>query len=82
MVPVTSWPSLKTDLRNAGGKWVDQEVVEDNGMVTSRNPNDIPAFNKKIIELLPGGTLDVAKAFDLYVRPGAERGEKNERKPR
>jgi protease I len=48
---VTSWPSLKTDLRNAGAKWVDREVVEDGGLVTSRKPDDIPAFNKKIVEL-------------------------------
>ncbi|MGB7442475.1 MAG: type 1 glutamine amidotransferase domain-containing protein [Coleofasciculaceae cyanobacterium] len=48
---VTSWPSLKTDLENAGASWVDQEVVEDNGLITSRNPDDIPAFNAKAIEL-------------------------------
>ena len=48
---VTSWPSLHTDLKNAGAQWVDREVVEDNGLVTSRKPDDIPAFNKKIIEL-------------------------------
>jgi protease I len=47
---VTSWPSLKTDLRNAGANWVDQEVVVDNGLVTSRKPDDIPAFNRKMIE--------------------------------
>jgi protease I len=47
---VTSWPSLKTDLTNAGAKWVDQEVVTDNGLVTSRKPDDIPAFNRKMIE--------------------------------
>lgn len=47
---VTSWSSLKTDLENAGAKWVDQTVVTDNGLVTSRNPQDIPAFNEKIIE--------------------------------
>src|SRR5436190_13848567 len=47
---VTSWPSLTTDLRNAGAKRVDQEVVVDNGLVTSRKPDDIPAFNKKLIE--------------------------------
>jgi len=47
---ITSWPSLKTDIKNAGGKWVDQEVVTDQGLVTSRKPDDIPAFNKKIIE--------------------------------
>ncbi|HVY80264.1 MAG TPA: type 1 glutamine amidotransferase domain-containing protein [Steroidobacteraceae bacterium] len=47
---VTSWPSLKTDLTNAGARWVDQEVVTDNGLVTSRRPGDIPAFNRKMIE--------------------------------
>jgi len=47
---VTSWPSLKTDLRNAGANWVDKEVVVDNGLVTSRKPDDIPAFNNKMIE--------------------------------
>jgi protease I len=47
---ITSWPSLKTDLINAGAKWVDQEVVADKGLVTSRKPDDIPAFNRKMIE--------------------------------
>jgi protease I len=47
---MTSWPSLATDLRNAGADWVDQECVVDNGLVTSRKPDDIPAFNKKMIE--------------------------------
>lgn len=47
---MTSWPSLKTDLRNAGAEWVDQEVVVDRGLVTSRKPDDIPAFNRKMIE--------------------------------
>src|ERR1043165_3345973 len=47
---VTSWPSLQTDLRNAGAKWVDQEVVVDHGLVTSRKPADLPAFNQKMIE--------------------------------
>lgn len=47
---MTSWPSLKTDLRNAGATWVDEEVVVDNGLVTSRKPDDIPAFNQKMIE--------------------------------
>ena len=47
---VTSWPSLQTDVRNAGGEWVDEEVVVDDGIVTSRKPDDIPAFNKKMIE--------------------------------
>src|SRR5713226_8769827 len=48
---VTSWPSLKTDLRNAGGNWADQEVIGDGNIVTSRKPADIPAFNRKMIEL-------------------------------
>lgn len=47
---MTSYPSIKTDLKNAGAKWVDQEVVVDNGLVTSRQPDDIPAFNRKMIE--------------------------------
>src|SRR4029453_13872621 len=45
---VTSWPSLQTDIRNAGGDWVAQEVVVDEGLVTSRKPDDLPAFNEKI----------------------------------
>ena len=47
---VTSWPSLETDLENAGATWVDREVVVDRGLVTSRMPDDIPAFNEKMIE--------------------------------
>jgi protease I len=47
---ITSWPSLKTDLRNAGASWVDQEVVVDQGLVSSRNPDDLPAFCAKAIE--------------------------------
>jgi deglycase len=47
---VTSWPSLETDLRNAGANWVDKEVVVDRGLTTSRKPDDLPAFNDKIVE--------------------------------
>jgi protease I len=48
---LTSWPSLRTDIRNAGGEWVDQEVVSDRRLVTSRKPADLPAFIRRTIEL-------------------------------
>ena len=48
---LTSWPSLKTDIRNAGGNWVDREVVEDGNWVTSRQPDDLPAFNRAMVAL-------------------------------
>ena len=54
---LTSWPSLQTDIRNAGGNWVDEEVVVDDGVVTSRKPDDIPAFNEKMIELFAQTTV-------------------------
>lgn len=47
---LTSWPSLETDLRNAGAHWVDEEVVVDQGLVSSRNPDDLPAFCAKVVE--------------------------------
>jgi protease I len=47
---LTSWPHIQTDVKNAGGKWIDEEVVVDNGLVTSRKPDDISAFNEKMIE--------------------------------
>jgi protease I len=53
---VTSYPSLKTDLRNAGAEWVDAEVVVDAGLVTSRTPKDLPAFNAKMLEEFEEGT--------------------------
>ena len=52
---VTSWPSLETDIRNAGGDWVDREVATDMGIVTSRKPEDIPAFNRKMLEEIAEG---------------------------
>jgi protease I len=52
---MTSWPSLKTDLTNAGATWVDQEVVNDRGLVTSRKPDDIPAFNREMIRVFLEG---------------------------
>ncbi len=49
---LTSWPSLRTDIKNAGGEWVDQEVVVDGMVITSRKPDDLPAFNKALIKML------------------------------
>lgn len=48
---MTSWPSLKTDIANAGGEWVDEEVVVDDNLVTSRKPDDIPAFNREVLKM-------------------------------
>ena len=57
---LTSWPSLKTDLRNAGANWVDEEVVVDKGLVSSRKPDDLPAFCAKIVEEFAEGEHEVA----------------------
>jgi deglycase len=60
---LTSWPSVKTDIRNAGGTWVDEEVHTDRGLVTSRKPDDLPAFNAKIIEeFAEGARAEQARA--------------------
>ncbi|HET7452103.1 MAG TPA: type 1 glutamine amidotransferase domain-containing protein [Thermoanaerobaculia bacterium] len=63
---VTSWPSLRTDLTNAGARWVDEEVVADRGLVTSRKPDDLPAFNRKMLEEFSEGR---------HVRAGVETAE-------
>lgn len=52
---MTSYPSIKTDLRNAGADWVDEEVVVDGGLITSRNPDDLPAFNRTLVEAIAEG---------------------------
>ena len=62
---MTSWPSLATDLRNAGANWVDEECVVDNGLVTARKPDDIPAFNEKMIEEFIEGPHPVKSAREL-----------------
>jgi protease I len=51
---VTSWPTLETDIRNAGGEWTDEEVVVDGNVVTSRKPDDIPAFNREMLRIFSG----------------------------
>jgi len=60
---VTSWPSLRTDLKNAGANWIDQEVVADNGLVTSRKPDDISAFNRAMIEEFRQGARQPAHSL-------------------
>lgn len=58
---MTSWPSLKTDLKNGGANWVDEQVVVDGNLVSSRKPDDIPAFNREMINLF-SGRAQMAKA--------------------
>jgi protease I len=75
---VTSWPSLQTDLENAGAKWVDREVVVDQGLVTSRNPDDIPAFNEKMVEEFAEGEHAEQRRS---VQPRRERASQPEMRP-
>lgn len=60
---MTSWPSLKSDLENAGAEWIDAEVVTDNGLITSRKPEDLAAFNKKMIEAFAEGPYEASQAL-------------------
>ena len=70
---LTSWPSLQTDVRNAGGDWVDREVVTDMGIVTSRKPDDIPAFNRKMIEEFGEGIHTGDRARSEFARKTEQR---------
>jgi protease I len=67
---ITSWPSLRTDIRNAGGEWVDQQVVTDQGLVSSRKPDDIPAFGAKLIEEIREGRHAERSAIGATARDG------------
>ena len=67
---LTSWPSLQTDLRNAGAEWVDSEVVVDQGLVTSRGPQDLPAFSRKFLEEISEGRH--IQAVIRTIRNGAD----------
>jgi protease I len=58
---ITSWPSLRTDLRNAGAEWVDEEVHVDDNLVSSRRPDDLEAFNSKIVEAFAGRRVPAAR---------------------
>jgi protease I len=59
---LTSWPSLQTDIRNAGGKWIDQEVVQDDGLVSSRKPADLPAFCQRLVDVFSSHRVGHARA--------------------
>ncbi len=67
---LTSWPSLQTDLRNAGAEWVDEEVHVDNGLVSSRKPDDLPAFIAKVIEEIDEGQHEGQTAAGQESLPG------------
>lgn len=71
---MTSWPSLRTDLQNAGAQWVDQEVVVDRGLVSSRSPKDLAAFNRKIIEEFAEGAHGRGLSGRRAERPRAGAG--------
>jgi protease I len=69
---ITSWPSLQTDVRNAGGTWVDEEVVVDHGLVTSRKPDDLPAFNAKMVEEFAEGPHEGQKPSERFAKNAAQ----------
>jgi|HubBroStandDraft_6_1064221.scaffolds.fasta_scaffold299842_2 protease I len=69
---LTSWPSLKTDITNAGGTWVDREVVVDDNLITSRRPDDLPAFNREMITVF--GQYQGGKRQPRAARPKAAQG--------
>ena len=77
---VTSWPSLRTDIQNAGGRWSDEEVVTDHGLVTSRKPADLPAFCAKMIEEFAEGRHEAGS--NLRPMPGNRPSQaEGERRP-
>jgi protease I len=69
---LTSWPSLQTDIRNAGGTWVDQQVCVDAGLVTSRKPDDLPAFNAKMVEEFAEGKHEANKPQERFAKEDAK----------
>ncbi|MCW3023718.1 MAG: type 1 glutamine amidotransferase [Conexibacter sp.] len=71
---LTSWPSLQTDIRNAGGTWVDEEVHVDQGLVTSRKPDDIPAFNAKMIEEFAEGVHEGNRPAERFAKDSTTAG--------
>jgi protease I len=74
---MTSWPSIKSDLRNAGADWVDEEVVVDRGLVTSRKPDDLPAFNRKLVEEFAEGRHGRGLSENARERATADSERKN-----
>jgi len=69
---LTSWPSIQTDIKNAGGTWVDEEVHVDEGLVTARKPDDIPAFNEKMVEEFCEGRHEGQKPEGRFEKEGAK----------
>jgi protease I len=69
---ITSWPSLQTDIRNAGGTWVDEQVVVDSGLVTSRKPDDLEAFNAKMVEEFAEGPHEGNKPSQRFDKQSAK----------